>query len=215
MTQNETDTIRIPAEKPDYQLAAEEFAALIAPMNLKFTAEPVDKSPWSDPKDWPKAKHFRCTIERSGGAASAFTIESYYSVGSGACLPSTKREALDLWRKVSVNVRLDSFASGDSIWKAVEKAKGGGRGLTIWEDAIAEGFRAKYRPSLTDVLGSLIRDAVDPAETFEDWASNYGYEPDSIKAHKTWEVCCDFYRKLVRAFGREQLERMQEIVNRF
>lgn len=46
-------------------------------------------------------------------------------------------------------------------------------------------------PTLSEVLDCLASDAsdVENANGFEDWASDYGYDPDSRKAEKVYNQC--------------------------
>lgn len=70
----------------------------------------------------------------------------------------------------------------------------------------------KVEPKLPDVLHSLLMDgsAYFDAETFEDWASNYGYDPDSRKADAIWKACDEIGRKLSRAFSADDLAELRE-----
>src|SRR5690606_22868420 len=54
-------------------------------------------------------------------------------------------------------------------------------------------------PDFADVLYSLVLDASAIDFTcFEEWASEYGYDPDSRKAEQTWRECLDTALKLRR-----------------
>jgi hypothetical protein len=54
-----------------------------------------------------------------------------------------------------------------------------------------QGLALTDSPTAADVLESLLSDAagVENAESFEDWASEYGYDSDSRRAFATWEAC--------------------------
>jgi hypothetical protein len=58
------------------------------------------------------------------------------------------------------------------------------------------GSTHKGKPRLEDVLYSLAIDASD--EDFEEWCHSFGYEPDSISAHKIWEKCRDIVKDFKR-----------------
>lgn len=47
--------------------------------------------------------------------------------------------------------------------------------------------------------------------TFDDFCSNYGYDNDSIKTHKIYKAVAREYKNMLRVFGAEILEQMQEI----
>ncbi len=71
---------------------------------------------------------------------------------------------------------------------------------------------AKVAPTLPDVLDSLVSDgaAYFDAETFEGWASNYGYDTDSRKAEQVWRACDEIGRKLARVLNAEELATLRE-----
>jgi hypothetical protein len=56
-------------------------------------------------------------------------------------------------------------------------------------------------PSAADVLSSLLMDARVGEETFEDFCSDFGYEPDSRDAHKTWQACTRMAPRVRRLLG--------------
>lgn len=69
-------------------------------------------------------------------------------------------------------------------------------------------------PSLFDVLHCLCSDAsVLDYQSFEQWASEYGYSPDSRSAEKTYHACMELSLKLQAAVGGKQaLTELQEYV---
>lgn len=56
-------------------------------------------------------------------------------------------------------------------------------------------------PEAADVLGSLASDSASAGESFESWASEYGYDADSRKAEKTWKACRQIATKLQKFLG--------------
>ena len=56
-------------------------------------------------------------------------------------------------------------------------------------------------PNVADVLASLLLDSDALESTFEEWAGNYGYSSDSIKAKATYELCRDYGLKVKRLLG--------------
>ena len=65
-------------------------------------------------------------------------------------------------------------------------------------------------PPLTDVLYSLLLDGGAAEYSFEEWASNYGYDSDSRKAEATYNECRDIGRQLERMFTRDELAALRE-----
>lgn len=56
-------------------------------------------------------------------------------------------------------------------------------------------------PKLEDVLHSLLSDGEAAEYTFEDWASNFGYDTDSRKAEATYRACVDVGIRLRKLLG--------------
>ncbi|UAV90035.1 hypothetical protein REC_186 [Pseudomonas phage REC] len=54
-------------------------------------------------------------------------------------------------------------------------------------------------PQAASVLYSVLRDAEGAEQNFLDWCGDYGYDTDSMKAHKVYTACCELLQK-VRAF---------------
>lgn len=71
---------------------------------------------------------------------------------------------------------------------------------------------AKVVPTLAGVLHSLVLDgaAYFDAETFEDWAGNYGYDTDSRKAKVIWRACDETGRKLARVLSADDIATLRE-----
>lgn len=66
--------------------------------------------------------------------------------------------------------------------------KMGRKSLTTY---FSQGYGIQGEPKAADVLNALASDSAgfDNARSFEDWASEYGYDPDSRKAEKIYRVC--------------------------
>lgn len=60
-------------------------------------------------------------------------------------------------------------------------------------------------PEVYDVLNCLVSDAasVDNARSFEEWASELGYDPDSRKAEKIFKACERGTKKLKKFLGEQ------------
>lgn len=67
-------------------------------------------------------------------------------------------------------------------------------------------------PELQDVLSSLVADsdALD-SPTFEDWASNYGYDVDSRSGEKIYRACLEIGLKLRAMLGNDNLKKLHEL----
>jgi hypothetical protein len=65
-------------------------------------------------------------------------------------------------------------------------------------------------PTADEVLDCLASDAasVDNASSFEDWASDFGYDTDSRKALRTYKTCERQAAKLKALLGDEAYEQL-------
>jgi hypothetical protein len=68
-------------------------------------------------------------------------------------------------------------------------------------------------PKMEDVLSSLILDAeVLNYSTFEEWADNMGYNPDSRKHETIYIACLKMGLKLRNGLGDEIIKQLQELL---
>lgn len=89
-------------------------------------------------------------------------------------------------------------------WRVTLKNKRGKR-MTV---PFYMGIGLKGEPSAADVLECLISDAIGyrNAASFEDWASDYGYDPDSRAAEKTYRACGRISDRLEKFLTPEEFE---------
>ncbi len=77
------------------------------------------------------------------------------------------------------------------------------------------GIRGKFPilPDFADVLHSLSMDAsVLDHPTYETWAGDYGFDPDSRKGETTYRACLEIALKMRGALGDEGMRRLAEAV---
>jgi hypothetical protein len=67
-------------------------------------------------------------------------------------------------------------------------------------------------PTLIDVIYSISMDSDVLGQSFESWASDFGYDTDSRKAEKTYRDCQDNANKLIRIVGLDNIETLREIL---
>lgn len=71
-------------------------------------------------------------------------------------------------------------------------------------------------PVAASVLHCLCSDAdAENHDTFEEWASEFGYDPDSRSAEKTYHLCLENARKLRRALGPVLMGKIAELVSEY
>ena len=77
-----------------------------------------------------------------------------------------------------------------------------GRQMTLY---FSQGYGISGEPTAADVLNCLASDSssVENARSFEDWASDLGYDPDSRKAEKIFKVCEKQAERLKKFLGED------------
>lgn len=63
-------------------------------------------------------------------------------------------------------------------------------------------------PDVDDVLNSLALDSHAADETFEDWASEYGFDTDSRNAERLYKTCQRQTEKLKRFLGADMFDEL-------
>lgn len=128
-------------------------------------------------KKWDReAGHYLLTFT---GAGSKTDFATPYSVGVGI---------IDAWMQEKNLSAIAGFAA-----EAVRAGLKGNR--SVWaQDALAAArakARLRYVPDAASVLDNCASDAwgVENARSFEDWASEYGYDPDSRSVEAVYQAC--------------------------
>jgi hypothetical protein len=75
----------------------------------------------------------------------------------------------------------------------------------------ATGFRKAIMPKPESVIHSLVMDSdcLDYA-SFEEWADNIGFDPDSRKAETIYKACLELALRMRSGLGNAALERLRE-----
>lgn len=83
-------------------------------------------------------------------------------------------------------------------------------GTLAWEQN--EALKKPVKPTAADVLYCLVSDGQAMHQSFYDWASDFGYDTDSLKAFETYNACCKSGRDLRVVFTSEQVRAIEEAV---
>jgi len=111
------------------------------------------------------------------------------------------------WAKDNPNFHDEPGASTYRVrfdhWKVTLRCKERSRQLTIYF-SMGEGHNGK-EPTAEDVLSCIASDSasVESADNFERWAWELGYDLDSRKAEKTYNVCVKQAEKTKKFLGEE------------
>lgn len=166
-----------------------------AELGLTMTAQFI---PWSQSRNKGEKQpslNWLVTILRNGRGV----LTTDYGAGSGHC-PAYKSSIKKLGGR-------DSLTRSEAIKWECEN------GYEAWVMENVGHISRKGKPlmpELSDVVHSLVMDAdVLNASTFEDWAADFGYEPDSRKAEKIYRACLEIALKLRNAFGDDGLTKLR------
>lgn len=84
------------------------------------------------------------------------------------------------------------------------------------EAAALLAVKQKVAPKPHEVFACLCRDGLDAHnQSFENWALDFGYDSDSIKAKKVYDHCIDIYHKMAALIGRDLIVKFAELHARF
>ena len=67
-------------------------------------------------------------------------------------------------------------------------------------------------PTQASVLYCLLSDAQLADQNFDDFCSEFGYDPDSRKDFKIYESCCETLQKIRKLFTYDQRRQLEEIL---
>lgn len=85
-------------------------------------------------------------------------------------------------------------------------------GLGLRHKPNSWGQRKPKKPTVADVLHSLILDASAADENFHDWCANYGYSDDSIKAMNMYKACLETAVALRKHLSPDVLRQVRELL---
>jgi hypothetical protein len=82
-----------------------------------------------------------------------------------------------------------------------------GRQMTL---PFSQGYGISGEPTAADVINCLASDSasIESARSFEEWAPELGYDPDSRKAEKIFKICKIQAAKLKKFLGDELYEEL-------
>lgn len=74
------------------------------------------------------------------------------------------------------------------------------------------GSAHKGEPKLADVMYSLVCDTRDiDGQSFEQWASEFGYDSDSRRAERIYRACVNQRTEMLALFTRAELDQLVEL----
>jgi len=77
--------------------------------------------------------------------------------------------------------------------------------------ALMAAIKAKWTPDPIEILWAVARDGDALDQTFEDWASDFGYDTDSRKAEKIYRACQDNALRLKKILSTDKIETLRAL----
>lgn len=173
-------------------------AAAIAALGLTVDAVFVPFSRSRNKGEKSPSLNWRVTAKRNGRDV----LTTDYSAGMAHCPGYAKKPPTDWDRPARFWV--------DAVCK-FETEAGLEAQFSHWRGFTCDKSKP-ILPNPLDVLYSLSMDArVIHCATFEDWAMDYGYDPDSRKAETIYRACLETALKLCAAMGTEGMAQLAAI----
>lgn len=127
-------------------------------------------------------------------------LETTYSAGQGHA-PCCKAPG---WRQTIYGMEALTFE--------IEKGFDSGYNKINAVAGFGTGTRKPILPDFADVMYSLVSESdVIDYNTFEDWASNFGYNPDSRRGESVYRSCLETTLKLRNGIGESNLAKLREL----
>lgn len=158
-------------------------------------------------------------------AKHRLTMEAIYRPINGD--PFTKNKNGYTWKPFSYEVKIrsqdgkrefgTSYTMGPGHSPAWNKANSIPGAMTVHKlDQMRRAYterQGRPAPNLPDVLESLALDfqGVADLQTFEAWASDYGYNPDSREAERIYNTCRDSLARFAQVFGPDMARELTEV----
>lgn len=186
--------------------------AFIERHSLTMTAEPTAHNEFmesSDPKA-PRMFHYRCNIHKAEKPDSAVGngLALTFSVGSGVIEDWARKTPVYLARRMRT-LRAQYPANAPAAWVSRAWPPRNMADADEYEAALQDAAKG-YRPDLASVLDCLASDCAtfENARSFEEWAPELGYDPDSRKAERIYRAIGEQYRGLETLLGRDALQEL-------
>lgn len=176
----------------DYKEAKTAFAAKLDALGLTIKSEFVPFSQSRNKAEKSPSLNWRVTLQRNG----ADVLTTDYSAGCAHCPAYNSATGL----KSSI-YNMEAIAHECEHGFRVTRVGG-----------LHSDRTSPLTPAAVDVVSSLMADAdVIDYSCFEDWANEFGFDPDSRAAEKIYRACLEISLKLRAAIGNDALAELQEL----
>lgn len=159
--------------------------------------------------------NWKVTLQRNGRDV----ITTDYGAGIAHCpsyskkVPANWNRPARMWQAAVCEWECENgFEAELAAWGSMPDFKAKRRRVPAIPGGDVERFeRVAILPEASDVVHSLILDSgVLDYATFEEWASEYGYDTDSRKAESTYRACLEIALKLRAGLGETIMAELRE-----
>jgi hypothetical protein len=218
-----TDEPSVEEEKPDYVLAKEELHEFCKTLKLTFTiSEPKAKIEGYDAKKgvtYDAYPNIMITYIVDFTRVDNLRSEHFdYSMGIAHIdwAKITDRKPASLWK---YNLTRDEEGMLGVIIRKGAHSYPRFTDVPAYANLCVKlAAGQKLKPDPWEVLACCARDGTDALfdnGSFEEWASNYGYDPDSRSAERTFNQTREIGLKVLRLVDKKDMEQLREYHCRF
>lgn len=183
-------------------MAKAELATAIAALGLSIRAEfvPLSRSRNADQKDERGRRRQSLNWKVTLVQTDRDILTTDYGAGSGHC-PADKVKCPAGWHSDAAAFKRE----------AIEFECEHGNAATVVYGRLSPKGGKPILPDTCDVIHSLVSDAsVIDCATFEEWASDLGYDTDSRKAETIYRACLEIALKLRNGIGDAAMHQLAE-----
>lgn len=183
----------------DYERANQEAEKIFSALNLTTQIS----APIADVKDeWPNIL-YRVTFSKS-----AKNLCTEYRLGVGHVKFPKTFEAIPHGCPVDLVMVFNTLRHNPG---ATLKDKG-----KHAHAAVFLAIHQKVAPKPYEVFAAICEDSLSAhSESFENWCANFGSDPDSIKARKVYDYCCELFHQISALVNRATISKLAELHSQF
>jgi hypothetical protein len=165
--------------RPDYEIAAEQFSAELVALQLDVVCKFVPFAQSRNKDDKSPSLNWLCDVTRKGRVIMA-GVQYTQGIGHAPAHKNAKR-----WGAAGTALLICQRAEHlEAATGFIAKPDGQG--------GVRQSNKPLPPPSDVDIISALCSDSeVLDYATFDGWASEYGYDADSIKAKRMYRICLE------------------------
>lgn len=178
---------------------------IVDSLGLTLKLARVPANPLMDVNDSRKMINYCYTFKKDDKEWS-----SWFSTGCGWVERKKKPSFLGIGIGPVTKKDLDALEGRVTFNPLTNRLEKSGR-ITLFQDEVLNSYFQIKQPTIFDIIECLMMDAsAIHYDTFEDWASDAGYDPDSRKAEEIFYSCRRTAKEFRAFIGAEKFSELQE-----